>query len=58
MLRNAMVANDDETFPEHSRKCKIKDYVKNKNLEYCFECKEYPCKWIKNLDKSYHKAIK
>ena len=44
---------DDETLPEHCRKCKIKDCAKNKNLSYCFVCEEYPCKWITNLDKSY-----
>lgn len=48
----------DETLPEHCRKCKIKDCAKNKNLEYCFECEEYPCKWIKNLDKSYKQRYK
>lgn len=47
--------HNDETLPEHCRKCKIKDCAKNKNLKYCFECDEYPCKWIKNLDKSYKK---
>lgn len=41
--------------PEHCRKCKIKDCVKEKGLRYCFECKEYPCKFIKNLEKSYNK---
>lgn len=49
---------DDETLPEHCRKCKIKDCAKNKNLEYCFECEEYPCKWIKSLDKSYKQRYK
>lgn len=49
---------DDETLPEHCRKCKIKDCAKSKNLKYCFECKEYPCKWINNLDKSYNQRYK
>ncbi len=44
---------DDETLPEHCRNCKIKDCVKNKKLNYYFECESYPCQWIKNLDKSY-----
>ena len=50
--------SDDETLPEHCRKCKIKDCAKNKNLEYCFACQEYPCKWIRNLDKSYKQRYK
>lgn len=41
--------------PEHCRKCKIKDCVKAKNIMYCFECSEYPCIQVKNLDKSYNK---
>lgn len=49
---------DDETLPEHCRKCKIKDCAKNRNLKYCFECGEYPCKLIKNLDKSYKQRYK
>lgn len=41
--------------PEHCRKCKIKDCVKTKNIMYCFECTEYPCIRVKNLEKSYNK---
>ncbi len=39
--------------PNHCRACKIKDCVKNHNLTYCFECVSFPCKLIKNLEKSY-----
>ncbi|PKM51413.1 MAG: hypothetical protein CVV02_07350 [Firmicutes bacterium HGW-Firmicutes-7] len=39
--------------PEHCRKCKIKECVKEKSLSYCYECCEFPCKQIKNLEKSY-----
>lgn len=46
--------NNDEGKPEHCRKCKIKDCVKEKSLTYCFECSEFPCKLIKNLEKSYN----
>lgn len=49
---------DDETLPEHCWKCKIKYCAQNKNLKYCFDCEEYPCKWIKNLDKSYKQRYK
>ena len=40
--------------PEHCRKCKIKDCVKLKDISFCYECSEYPCKLIKNLEKSYN----
>lgn len=40
--------------PEHCRKCKIKDCIKQKELSYCFECIDYPCKHIKLLEKSYN----
>lgn len=47
--------NSDSGKPEHCRKCKIKDCVKERSLSYCFECSDYPCKLIKNLEKSYNK---
>ena len=45
---------DDKGKPEHCRKCKIKDCIKEKALSYCFDCSEYPCRLIKNLEKSYN----
>lgn len=47
--------NSDIGKPEHCRKCAIKDCVRDKGLSYCFECSGYPCKKIKNLEKSYNK---
>lgn len=44
----------DKGKPEHCRKCKIKDCIKEKGLSYCYECPTYPCKPIKNLEKSYN----
>lgn len=41
--------------PEHCRKCKIKDCVQSKNLNYCFEYLEFSCKQIRYLEKSYNK---
>lgn len=41
--------------PEHCRKCKIKDCVQSKGITYCYECNEFPCKLIKNLERSYKK---
>jgi hypothetical protein len=28
--------------------------MKQKEITYCYECSEYPCKQIKNLEKSYN----
>lgn len=47
--------NSDLGKPEHCRKCKIKDCIAEKGLSYCFQCPGYPCKLIKNLEKSYNK---
>ncbi|WP_371254367.1 DUF3795 domain-containing protein [Oscillibacter sp. 1-3] len=47
--------NRDKGKPEHDRKCKIKDCINGKTLSRCFECSEYPCKLMKNLEKSYNK---
>ena len=41
--------------PEHCRKCKIKYCVQSKGLIYCYECSEFPCRLIKNIEKSYNK---
>lgn len=47
--------NHDAGTPEHCRKCRIKDCISKKTLSFCFECSEYPCKLVKNLEKSYNK---
>lgn len=44
----------DDGKPEHCRKCRIKDCVHEKGLIYCYECDTFPCKQIKNLEKSYN----
>ena len=41
----------DQGKPEHCRKCRIKDCVTERQITYCFECPEYPCKQIKRLEK-------
>jgi hypothetical protein len=41
--------------PEHCRKCNIKACVQSKGFTYCFECSDFPCKLINNLENSYHK---
>lgn len=47
--------NGDGEKPEHCRVCKVKDRVKSRDLTYCYECSDFPCKWMKNLEKSYRK---
>lgn len=47
--------SSDDDKPEHCKKCNIKNCVKEKGITYCFECADFPCKQIKNLDKSYIK---
>jgi len=32
------------------KKC---DLIKNSKIRFCYECKNYPCKGLKNLDKRY-----
>ena len=46
--------NNNVGKPEHCRKCRIKDCVQDQGLTYCFACSYYPCKLIKNLEKSYN----
>lgn len=41
--------------PEHCRKCNIKSCAQEKGYTYCFECADFPCKLIKNIEKSYNK---
>lgn len=47
--------NSDIGKPEHCRTCKIKNCIKDKELFYCYDCSDYPCQLIKNLEKSYNK---
>lgn len=47
--------NSDSGKPEHCRKCKIKSCVIEKGCTHCYECIDFPCKLIKNFEKSYIK---
>ena len=49
---NGCLGNDVDK-PERCTKCNIKYCAKSKGLNYCFECNDFPCKHIKNLNKSY-----
>ena len=44
----------DRGKPDHCRKCKIRDCSREQGAAYCFACAGYPCKLIKNLEKSYN----
>jgi len=46
---------DNENKPERCKNCRIKNCVISKSIKYCFECNDFPCVLIKNLDKSYRK---
>jgi hypothetical protein len=41
--------------PAHCRTCTIAGCTKEKGYQYCFECIDFPCGKIKNLNKSYVK---
>ncbi|MFC1564244.1 DUF3795 domain-containing protein [candidate division KSB1 bacterium] len=45
----------DENRPPSKVICKIRtcEELKNNNLKYCYECADFPCKNINNLDKRY-----
>jgi hypothetical protein len=45
----------DATEPVSIARCKIRSckVVKEDKIKFCFECKDYPCKNLKNLDKRY-----
>ena len=44
--------------PEHCRKCKIKNCIDEKESTYCYECPDFPCKLVKNLEKNYNTRYK
>ena len=45
---------DDLHKPERCKTCQIKNCAHQKGHAYCFECADFPCKSIKNLEKSYN----
>lgn len=49
--QGCMTNNENKT--ARSKNCHRKNCAKNKNLDLCVECDEFPCKSIKRLDKSY-----
>ena len=51
---NGCLGNDTDK-PDRCMNCTIKSCANGKGYKYCFECNEYPCKSITNLEKSYSK---
>ncbi len=47
--------NSDEGKPKHCRACRIRTCVKSKGHVRCLECNDFPCKLIKELERSYNK---
>ena len=45
----------DENKPKSCRMCKIKDCARGKENAYCYDCEQFPCKRIKNLERVYKK---
>jgi len=51
-----MSENLDEIFG-WCKECSIKSCVKEKEILGCHECKEFPCKWIKNFPMAVGKKV-
>jgi hypothetical protein len=48
--------SDREVFPV-CRRCSIKECVNEKNINDCFECDEFPCKYIENFPLQVGKKV-
>lgn len=46
---------DEQHKPDRCKVCSIKNCAREKGITYCFECLDFPCKRINNLEKSYIK---
>ncbi len=46
---------DDANKPERCKSCNIKICAQDRGFTHCFDCVDFPCKRIKNLEKSYQK---
>jgi hypothetical protein len=43
----------DESKPDHCRKCKIRDCAGQRGVAFCSLCPTFPCAALKRLDRSY-----
>jgi len=41
--------------PAHCQRCSRKECAQSKGLAHCFQCEQFPCKLIKNLERTYSK---
>lgn len=48
---------ENKSKPVHCRKCRIKDCVQLKEITYCYQCGDFPCRLIRNLEKSYNNLL-
>ncbi|MBC5706417.1 DUF3795 domain-containing protein [Hungatella sp. L12] len=46
---------NDESKPGHCRTCLRKNCAAERELSYCYECSDFPCRRIRDLDRSYRK---
>lgn len=49
---------DNVDKPDRCKKCKIKNCAISNGLDYCYECIQFPCKNIKDLENSYKTRYK
>jgi len=49
---------NDINKPERCTKCEIKICANTRGLTYCYDCNDFPCNKIKNLEKSYKTRYK
>ena len=49
------LTDDEAGKTAHCRACNIKECAKGKKIVYCFECSEFPCKALENMDRNYVK---
>ena len=49
---------ENKSKPVHCRKCRIKDCVQLKEITYCYQCGDFPCRLIRNLERSYNSRYK
>ena len=49
---------ENKSKPVHCRKCRIKDCVQLKEITYYYQCGDFPCRLIRNLERSYNSRYK
>ena len=49
---------EDEGKPERCRKCAIKACARDKGVTRCHECADFPCRRVRDLEKSYRRRYR